>query len=112
LQLNGAQDATPADPPRTRITESVASNDSNTTLPNADDDDALGPIERQNRIIASLLCPNYTPNAAVDYANDLQARKNEGQNIAAFPPASAFVAGRHCRAALERTRRLQLGRSH
>jgi hypothetical protein len=89
LQLNGAQDVPPVDPPRTRITESVASNDSNTTLPNGEDDDTLSPIERQNRIIASLLCPNYTPNAAIDYANDLQARKNEGQNIAAFAKIAA-----------------------
>ena len=87
-QLNGNEPtAAAADPPRTRITESVASNDSNTTLPNADDED---PVERQNRIIAALGIPsNYTPNAAIDYANDLQARKNEGQNIAAFAKIAA-----------------------
>ncbi|KAJ4337964.1 transcription factor [Didymella glomerata] len=86
-RLNGNEPtAAVADPPRTRRDESVASNDSNTTLPNADDED---PVERQNRIIAALLVPNYTPNAAIDYANDLQARKNQGHNIAAFAKIAA-----------------------
>lgn len=96
VQLNGAHDAAAAanaiaaDPPRTRITESVASNDSNTTLPNGGDaENPMDPVERQNLIIASLRSPQYTPNAAIDYANDLQARRNEGQNIAAFAKIAA-----------------------
>ena len=90
-QLNGAQDASAtANPPRTRITESVASNDSNTTLPNGGDaDNPVDPIERQNVIIAALRTPQYTPNAAVDFANDLQARRNEGKNIPAFAKIAA-----------------------
>jgi len=92
-QLNGAQEAAAAaaDPPRTRITESVASNDSNTTLPNGGDlDNIQDPVERQNLVIASLRTPrDYTPNAVVDYANDLQARRTQGQNIAAFAKIAA-----------------------
>lgn len=90
-QLNGAHDpAAAADPPRTRIAESVASNDSNTTLPNGGDaDNPQDPIERQNVIIAALRTPQYTPNAAIDYANDLQARRNEGKNIPAFAKIAA-----------------------
>ncbi|CAI6333065.1 unnamed protein product [Periconia digitata] len=78
--------------PRTRITESMASNDSDATLPNGNDADVpTEPIERQNLIINSLRAPQYyTPHAAIDYANDLQLRKMEGDNIAAF----AKVAGR------------------
>lgn len=91
-QLNGAQDAVPAaDPPRSRVAESVASNDSNTTLPNGGDlDNPTDPVERQNLVIASLRMPrHYTPNAVIDYANDLQARRNEGKNIAAFAKIAA-----------------------
>ncbi|KAF2850095.1 hypothetical protein T440DRAFT_532462 [Plenodomus tracheiphilus IPT5] len=90
-QLNGAQDAsTAADPPRTRITESVASNDSNETLPDGGDaDNPVDPIERQNIIIAALRAPQYVPNAAIDYANDVQARRNEGKNIPAFAKIAA-----------------------
>ncbi|CAO2653117.1 Nn.00g025280.m01.CDS01 [Neocucurbitaria sp. VM-36] len=90
-QLNGTQEApAAADAPRTRITESVASNDSNTTLPNGGDaENTVDPVERQNLIIAALRTPQYTPNAAVDYANDLQARRNEGKNIAAFAKIAA-----------------------
>ncbi|KAF2824992.1 hypothetical protein CC86DRAFT_295898 [Ophiobolus disseminans] len=91
-QLNGTQEAAAAaEPPRARITESVASNDSNTTLPNAGDlDNPQDPIERQNLVIASLRTPrDYTPNAVVDYANDLQARRTEGRNIAAFAKIAA-----------------------
>ena len=86
-QLNGSAQEAPApaaaDPPRTRITESVASNDSNTTLPNGGDADTMDPIERQNLVIAALRVPSYVPNAAIDYANDLQSQRNEGKNIAA-----------------------------
>ncbi|KAH7070458.1 fork head domain-containing protein [Paraphoma chrysanthemicola] len=91
-QLNGTQEAVAAaDAPRTRITESVASNDSNTTLPNGGDpDNPSDPVERQNLVIASLRTPrDYTPNAAIDYANDLQARRNEGKNIEAFAKIAA-----------------------
>ncbi|KAF2791008.1 hypothetical protein K505DRAFT_364207 [Melanomma pulvis-pyrius CBS 109.77] len=93
-RLNGASDRTTgalADDGRVRITESVASNDSNTTLPNGIDAEAPhDPVERQNTIIASLRTPsNYTPNASVDYANELQARKNQGSNIAAFAKIAA-----------------------
>ena len=93
-RLNGSgQDeaaSAAADPPRTRITESVASNDSNTTLPNGGDaDNPMDPIERQNLVIAALRTPAYTPNAAIDYANDLQSQRNEGKNIAAFAKIAA-----------------------
>jgi len=91
-QLNGAQEvAASAEPPRAHIAESVASNDSNTTLPNGGDaDNPTDPVERQNLVIASLRTPrHYTPNAVVDYANELQARRNEGQNIAAFAKIAA-----------------------
>jgi hypothetical protein len=92
LQLNGTQEAaTAAEPPRSRVAESVASNDSNTTLPNAADlDNPTDPVERQNLVIASLRTPrHYTPNAVIDYANDLQLRRNEGKNIAAFAKIAA-----------------------
>ena len=92
-QLNGSAQEAPApaaaDPPRTRITESVASNDSNTTLPNGGDADTMDPIERQNLVIAALRVPSYVPNAAIDYANDLQSQRNEGKNIAAFAKIAA-----------------------
>jgi hypothetical protein len=67
------------------------SNDSNTTLPDGGDaDTAMDPIERQNTVIAALRTPtNYTPNAAIDFANDLQSRRNEGKNIAAFAKIAA-----------------------
>ncbi|KAF2001775.1 hypothetical protein P154DRAFT_432329 [Amniculicola lignicola CBS 123094] len=92
-KLNGTDRtaaAAPEDAARTRVTESMASNDSNITLPNgADPEGPEDPIERQNTIIAALRAPvNYTPNAAIDYANDLQARRNEG-NIAAFAKIAA-----------------------
>ena len=79
------------DESRVRITESVASNDSNTTLPNGADADAPpDPVERQNMIIASLrVPPNYTPNASIDYNNELQARRNQGNNIPAFAKIAA-----------------------
>jgi hypothetical protein len=91
-QLNGNQEAVAAaEPPRARVAESVASNDSNTTLPNGGDlDNPTDPIERQNLVIASLRTPrDYTPNAVIDYANDLQVRRNEGKNIAAFAKIAA-----------------------
>ncbi|KAB2108716.1 hypothetical protein AG0111_0g2658 [Alternaria gaisen] len=92
-RLNGSAQEAPApaaaDPPRTRITESVASNDSNTTLPNGGDADTMDPIERQNLVIAALRVPSYVPNAAIDYANDLQSQRNEGKNIAAFAKIAA-----------------------
>ncbi|PVH97585.1 hypothetical protein DM02DRAFT_532927 [Periconia macrospinosa] len=95
-------------PQRTRITESVASNDSNVTLPNGTDTEApMDPIERQNLIINHLRAPqHYTPHAAVDYANDLQLRKMEGDNIAAF----AKVAGRDWCFFVQKTRFI-IGRS-
>ncbi|KAH8707628.1 fork head domain-containing protein [Phaeosphaeriaceae sp. PMI808] len=93
-RLNGSQDMTAAattDAPHIRRAESVASNDSNTTLPNGGDmENPTDPVERQNLVIASLRTPrDYTPNAVVDYANDLQARRNEGKNIAAFAKIAA-----------------------
>lgn len=92
--MNGLERAAPVpvdDAPRARITESVASNDSNATLPNGGDGEVPDdPVERQNTVIASLRAPNYTPNAAIDYANDLQARRNKGTNI----PAYAKIAAR------------------
>lgn len=91
-QLNGAQEATAAvDPPRTRITESVASDDSNATLPDAlDPANTTNPIERQNLVIGSLRVPSqYTPNATIDYANELQARRHDSLNIAAYAKIAA-----------------------
>ncbi|KAI4695955.1 uncharacterized protein J4E88_000125 [Alternaria novae-zelandiae] len=93
-QLNGAAQEPPAtaapDPPRTRITESVASNDSNTTLPNGGDaENPMDPIERQNIVIAALRVPGYVPHAAIDYANDLQSQRNKGKNIPAFAKIAA-----------------------
>ncbi|ORY12521.1 fork head domain-domain-containing protein [Clohesyomyces aquaticus] len=93
-RLNGQtadRTAVPADDaPRARITESVGSNDSNTTLPNGADAEApLDPIEKQNLIIASLRTPGYLPNAAIDYANDLQARRNKTNNVAAYAKIAA-----------------------
>lgn len=90
-QLNGAQEAAPtADPPRSRIAESPASDDSNATLPDVNDArNTANPIDRQNLVIASLRTPHYTPNAAIDYANDLQARRHENNNIAAFAKIAA-----------------------
>jgi hypothetical protein len=47
-------------------------------------------VERQNLIISSLRVPaNYTPNAAIDYANDLQARRTQGTDIAAYAKIAA-----------------------
>ncbi|KAF2738765.1 hypothetical protein EJ04DRAFT_541167 [Polyplosphaeria fusca] len=95
-RLNGdrAAAAAPAAeelPPRTRVTESVASNDSNVTLPNGvDAEGPSDPVERQNLVITGLRTPsNYTPNAALDFANDLQARRTQGTNIAAFAKIAA-----------------------
>lgn len=94
-QLNGNERAAasvvpPEDQPRARITESVASNDSNATLPNGGDNEIpTDPIERQNMIIASLRVPQYTPNAAIDYANELQMRRIQGDNIAAYAKIAA-----------------------
>ncbi|KAF2686002.1 hypothetical protein K458DRAFT_387007 [Lentithecium fluviatile CBS 122367] len=91
-QLNGTDLSTAAEAaPRARITESVASNDSNATLPNGGDADApLDPVERQNHIINHLrIPPSYTPNAAIDYANDLQLRNMNGDNVAAFAKIAA-----------------------
>lgn len=107
--LNGhAADPQPDSLPRTRITESVASNDSNVTLPNGTETEVPNdPIERQNHIINHLRAPqHYTPHAAVDYANDLQLRKMEGDNIAAF----AKVAGRDWCFFVQKTRFI-IGRS-
>ncbi|KAF2114534.1 fork head domain-containing protein [Lophiotrema nucula] len=80
-----------APPPRPRVAESVASNDSNVTLPNgAPVEDTADPIERQNLVIGALRTPgNYAPNASIDYANDLQARRNQGNNVAAFAKIAA-----------------------
>ncbi|KAF2637262.1 hypothetical protein P280DRAFT_363407, partial [Massarina eburnea CBS 473.64] len=94
-QLNGAEQtvaAVPDEIPRVRVTESVASNDSNATLPNgADPDVPLDSVDRQNYIINHLRAPaTYTPFAAIDYANDLQLKKNHGENV----PAYAKIAAR------------------
>lgn len=93
-QLNGTTEQLAASEtaPRTRITESVASNDSNATLPpnGMDPDGQMDPVERQNLIINHLRTPQaYTPNAAVDYANDLQLRNMTGENVAAFAKIAA-----------------------
>ena len=90
-QLNGNEQSAPDTAQRTRITESVASNDSNATLPNGiDPDGPMDPVERQNYIINHLRTPqNYTPNAAIDYANDLQLRNMAGDNVAAFAKIAA-----------------------
>ncbi|KAF2183231.1 hypothetical protein K469DRAFT_690333 [Zopfia rhizophila CBS 207.26] len=91
-RLNGTDRAAAVaeDVPRTRITESVQSDDSNRTLPNgADADIPSDPVDRQNTIISCLRTPTtYVPNAAIDYANDLQARRNQG-NVAAFAKIAA-----------------------
>ncbi|KAF2712904.1 hypothetical protein K504DRAFT_449688 [Pleomassaria siparia CBS 279.74] len=94
-KLNGTAERAAAgalvDESRVRVTESVVSNDSNTTLPNGTDADAtIDPVERQNMIIAALRTPSgYTPNASIDYNNELQARKNQGNNIPAFAKIAA-----------------------
>lgn len=69
----------------------MVSNDSNATLPNGADAEAPSdPVERQNLIIQSLRAPTlYTPNAAIDYANDLQARRTQGTDIAAYAKIAA-----------------------
>ncbi|KAF2275117.1 uncharacterized protein EI97DRAFT_476259 [Westerdykella ornata] len=91
-RLNGAErSAVPIeDAPRARITESEVSNDSNATLPDGGDAEIPSdPVERQNLIIAHLRAPNhYTPNAAIDYANEMQARRN-ATDIAAYAKIAA-----------------------
>jgi hypothetical protein len=68
----------------------MASNDSNTTLPNGGDDtDALDPVERQNVVIAALRVPPYKTIASVHYNNEAQSARNEGKNIAAFAKIAA-----------------------
>ncbi|KAF2875436.1 fork head domain-containing protein [Massariosphaeria phaeospora] len=104
IQLNGAGQSTPAvldTTPPVRITESAVSNDDNnddnddnddniTIVNGADAEDPVDPVDRQNMIIASLRTPQtYTPNAAYDYANDLQAKNLAGNNIAAFAKIAA-----------------------
>jgi len=89
-QLNGSDQPVPDHAARTRITESVASNDSNATLPNgADADVPTDPVDRQNHIINHLRVPNYIAHAQIDFANDLQMRKMMGNNIAAFAKVAA-----------------------
>lgn len=92
-RLNGADrtSALTEDATRNRITESAQSDDSNKTLSNgADAETPSDPIERQNLLIAHLLTPKtYIPRAAIDYANDLQARMNPGTT-----PAFAKIAAR------------------
>ncbi|KAF7453207.1 Transcription factor of the Forkhead HNF3 family [Pyrenophora tritici-repentis] len=81
---------TPDTTPSRKRRRSVASNDSNTTLPNGGDaDNPMDPIERQNVLIAALRVPAYIPHAAIDYANDLQSQRNEGKNITAFAKIAA-----------------------
>jgi hypothetical protein len=91
--LNGAErsSALVEDATRGRITESAQSDDSNKTLSNGIDADySMDPVEKQNMLIAHLQVPkNYLPRAAVDYANDLQMRKNPGTT-----PAFAKIAAR------------------
>ncbi|KAF2196362.1 hypothetical protein GQ43DRAFT_261507 [Delitschia confertaspora ATCC 74209] len=91
-RLNGAA-AVPTgdDIARTRITESVASDDSNRTIPNGEDANGPSdPVDRQNLIISHLTIPkSYVPYAAIDYANDLQMRINPGTT-----PAYAKIAAR------------------
>jgi hypothetical protein len=50
----------------------------------------VNPVERQNMIIECLRAPTqYTPNASIDYANELQAKKTQGGDIAAFAKIAA-----------------------
>ncbi|KAF1958275.1 hypothetical protein CC80DRAFT_515071 [Byssothecium circinans] len=95
MQLNGVEQAAPVaaeDAARTRITESVASDDSRATIPNgADNEVPTDALDRQNYMIQHLRTPStYVPHAAVDFANDLQLRKMEGDNV----PAYAKIAAR------------------
>ncbi|KAJ4304536.1 transcription factor [Kalmusia sp. IMI 367209] len=87
--LNGAEQAPPADLTARIRRESVGSNDSNATLPQADAEAPVDPIERQNHLINHLRVPGYTTNAAIDYANDLQLRKMTGNNVAAYAKVAA-----------------------
>jgi hypothetical protein len=111
MQINGAAEQALASvndiAPRTRITESVASNDSSTTLPNgADMEVPLDPVDRQNRIINHLRAPHKETHATIDYANDLQLRKMEGENV----PAYAKIAARDWCFFVQKTRFI-IGRS-
>ncbi|KAF9741372.1 hypothetical protein PMIN06_006458 [Paraphaeosphaeria minitans] len=87
--LNGADQAAPAIHLARNRRESVGSNDSNATLPEADADEPMDPIERQNHLINHLRIPGYTTNASIDFANDLQMRKAIGNNVAAFAKVAA-----------------------
>ncbi|OCK81299.1 hypothetical protein K432DRAFT_392295 [Lepidopterella palustris CBS 459.81] len=92
-RLNGADRTSTLteDAARVRITESAQSDDSNKTIENGTDAEALmDPIERQTLVITHLLVPKtYTPHASIDYANDLQMRRNPGTT-----PAFAKIAAR------------------
>lgn len=91
-QLTGSATVPPPeDAPRQRITESVASDDSNKTIPNGDDSNIPSdPVERQNLVIEHLTVPkNYVPLAAYDYGNEVQEKLNPGTT-----PAYAKIAAR------------------
>ena len=85
--ITDASNNTQIEAPLTARRDSIASDDSNATLPNGDGRD---PVQLQNAIIAALRVPSYRPNAAVDYENDLQAKRHEGKDI----PAYAKIAAR------------------
>ncbi|KAF1971294.1 hypothetical protein BU23DRAFT_471200 [Bimuria novae-zelandiae CBS 107.79] len=87
--LNGAEAAAVVSLTARSRRESVGSNDSNATLPEANADEPVDPIERQNHLINHLRIPGYTTNASIDYANDLQMRKATGNNVAAFAKVAA-----------------------
>lgn len=87
--LNGAEEAAAASLTAHSRRHSVGSNDSNATLPEANADEPMDPIERQNHLINHLRIPGYTTNASVDFANDLQMRKAIGNNVAAFAKVAA-----------------------
>lgn len=114
--LNGADDAAAAVVSLAHGRRlSVGSNDSNATLPEANADEPVDPIERQNHLINHLRIPGYTTNASIDYANDLQMRKAIGNNVAAFAKVAArdwcffvqktrFIIGRADAASRSQTR--------
>lgn len=87
--LNGAEEAAAVSLSAHSRRHSVGSNDSNATLPEANADEPMDPIERQNHLINHLRIPGYTTNASIDFANDLQMRKAIGNNVAAFAKVAA-----------------------
>lgn len=87
--MNGAEEVAATSLTAHSRRHSVGSNDSNATLPEANADELVDPIERQNHLINHLRIPGYTTNASIDFANDLQMRKATGNNVAAFAKVAA-----------------------